>query len=43
MILEVKDVTLSYGRPVLKKINLKVREGEIISIVGKSGAEDSVS
>lgn len=38
MILEVKDVTLSYGRPVLKKINLKVREGEIISIVGKSGA-----
>lgn len=38
MILQIKDVSLSFDQPVLKKVNLKLKEGEIISIVGKSGA-----
>jgi subfamily B ATP-binding cassette protein MsbA len=37
--IEFKDVTFSYGQdePVLHGINLKVRRGEILAIVGPSG------
>ena len=38
MILEAKNIFLSYGRPILKDVSLKLKEGEIISIVGRSGA-----
>lgn len=38
MILQLKDVSLSFDQQVLKKVNLKLKEGEIVSIVGKSGA-----
>ena len=36
--LEVKDVCLSFGRSVLDKVSLTLEEGQIISIVGRSGA-----
>lgn len=38
MIIELKDVSLSYDRPILKNIDFKLGKGEIISIVGRSGA-----
>lgn len=36
--LVVKNISLNYGKQVLKDISLSLKEGEIISIVGKSGA-----
>ena len=41
--IELKNVTFGYqvGRPVLKNINLKVKEGEMLGIVGRSGAGKS--
>lgn len=37
--LEVKDLTKSFGnRVILDKVNLTVKDGEILSIVGPSGA-----
>ncbi len=36
--LEVKDVCLSFGRPVLNRVSLTFQEGQVISIVGRSGA-----
>ena len=41
--IELDNVTFGYkvGRPVLKEINLKVREGEMLGIVGRSGAGKS--
>lgn len=41
--IELSGVTFGYqvGRPVLKDINLKVREGEMLGIVGRSGAGKS--
>lgn len=37
--LEVKDLSVSYGsRHILKKVNLKAREGEVIGIVGPNGS-----
>jgi len=39
MYLELKHVSKSYGRtPVLRDINLSIREGEFVAIVGYSGA-----
>ncbi len=42
-ILEVKNLTFGYDRkePVLKDINLTIRKGEMVSIVGKNGAGKS--
>lgn len=41
--IELDNVTFGYriGRPVLKNINLKVKEGEMLGIVGRSGAGKS--
>ena len=41
--IELSGVTFGYqvGRPVLKNINLKVKEGEMLGIVGRSGAGKS--
>jgi len=37
--LEVKDISVSYGsRHILKKVNLKAHEGEVIGIVGPNGS-----
>ncbi len=41
--IELDNVTFGYriGRPVLKEINIKIREGEMLGIVGRSGAGKS--
>jgi ATP-binding cassette subfamily B protein len=41
--IELNNVTFGYqiGRPVLKEINIKIREGEMLGIVGRSGAGKS--
>lgn len=41
--IELDNVTFGYlaGRPVLKNINLKIKEGEMLGIVGRSGAGKS--
>jgi ABC-type multidrug transport system, ATPase and permease components len=41
--IELSNVSFGYqvGRPVLKEINLKVKEGEMLGIVGRSGAGKS--
>ena len=41
--IEINNVTFGYkvGRPVLKDINIKVKEGEMLGIVGRSGAGKS--
>lgn len=36
-ILELKDVSKGYGSPVLKRLDLKVEEGEFLAILGFSG------
>ena len=39
VVLEIKDLNLYYGGiHALKGINLKVREGEIITLIGANGA-----
>ena len=41
-IFEVKDVTKSFdGRPILKKLSLKVFPGEIVGLLGPNGAGKS--
>lgn len=36
--LELRDIQLTFERTILSDINLKIKQGEIIGIVGKSGA-----
>jgi len=36
--LVARDISLSYDRTILRNINLTIKQGEIIGIVGKSGA-----
>ena len=40
MLLEVKDLTISLpsGEPVTKNISFQIEKGEMLSIVGSSGA-----
>jgi len=42
-ILQMEDITFSYAgtRPVLEDINFDIREGEMLSLVGKNGAGKS--
>ena len=42
-ILQMKDISFSYnkGRQVLNNINIDIKEGEMVSIVGKNGAGKS--
>ena len=40
--LQLKGIELSYNRPILKAINFEIAKGEIVGIVGKSGAGKTV-
>ena len=37
-VLEIKNLSFGYKQPLLKDINLDLREGEIVSIIGDNGA-----
>ncbi len=39
--LEIKNISLEFDRPVLRNISFKVRKGQIVGLVGKSGAGKS--
>lgn len=39
--IELSHVTKSFGRPVLTDINLKMEQGEFVSVIGKSGSGKS--
>ncbi len=41
MLLELKNISHSFEKPILKKVNLKLFPGEIVGLVGKSGAGKS--
>ena len=41
MILELKNISHSFDKSILKKVNLKLLPAEIIGLVGKSGAGKS--
>ena len=42
-LIEFKNVTKRFGnRVVLERVNLKIYEGEVTTIIGKSGAGKSV-
>ena len=37
-VLEIKDVTKAFdGRPILKKISIKIHKGEIVGVLGPNG------
>lgn len=38
-LLEIKDVDIAYGKvEAVRKVNLRIREGEIVSVIGPNGA-----
>lgn len=41
--IEVEDLSFKYknGVEVLKNINLKIKEGEVVSVIGKNGSGKS--
>ena len=39
--LQIKGVSLSFERPVLDQVTLSIKKGEIMGLVGKSGAGKS--
>lgn len=41
--IEIENLTYKYknGKEVLQDINLKIREGEVVSIIGKNGSGKS--
>ena len=39
--LEIKNISVDFDRPILKNISLKAKRGQIIGLVGKSGAGKS--
>ena len=39
--IELKNISLEFSRPVLKEVNLTLDRGEILGVVGKSGAGKS--
>lgn len=39
--LQLKGIELSFNRPILKTINFEIAKGEIVGIIGKSGAGKS--
>lgn len=39
--IELSHVTKSFGRPVLADINLKMEQGDFVSVIGKSGSGKS--
>ena len=39
--LQIKGVSLSFQRPVLDQVSLSIKKGEILGLVGKSGAGKS--
>jgi simple sugar transport system ATP-binding protein len=41
LILELKNISHSFDKAILKKVNLKLFPSEIIGLVGKSGAGKS--
>ena len=43
MMLEVSDLNAWYGRShVLQGVSLEVKEGEIVSLIGRNGAQPGV-
>ncbi len=39
--LRIKNIYLTYDRPILRNVNLSVKRGELLGLVGKSGAGKS--
>ena len=39
--LEIKEISVAFDRPVLKNISLTAKKGQFIGLVGKSGAGKS--
>ena len=39
--LEAYNISLSFDKPVLKNISFKVKKGQVMGLVGKSGAGKS--
>ncbi|MBM3418664.1 MAG: ATP-binding cassette domain-containing protein, partial [Bacteroidetes bacterium] len=39
--LRIKNICLTFDRPILRNVNLILKRGELIGLVGKSGAGKS--